>query len=42
MGPDEILYHCVLEHEQPIVMNEAHVGVEGGHYATKETMHNIL
>ena len=27
MGPDEILCRCVLEHERPMILNEAHDGV---------------
>ena len=36
MGPDEILHRYVLEHERPMVLNEAHVGVVGGHYVGKK------
>ena len=32
MGRDKILRRYVLEHEQPMILNEAHVGVIGGHY----------
>ena len=42
MGPNEILRCYDLEHERPIVLNEAHAGVAGGNYAGKETMRNIL
>ena len=42
LGPDEILHRCVLNHERKWVMAEAHVGVLGGHYSRKETMHEIL
>ena len=42
MGPDEILWHCILEHENRMILNEAHVGVTGGHYAGKSTVHKIL
>ena len=42
MGPDDILCCCVLEHECPLVLNEAHVSVAGGHYAGKEKMRKIL
>ena len=39
---DEILRRCVFDYERPWVMSEAHASVIGGHYAGKETMHNIL
>ena len=42
MGPDEILHRCVLEDERMMVLNESHVGVIGGHYATKATVSKIL
>ena len=42
MGPNEILRHCVLEHEKLMILKEAHVGVAGGHYTGKATVHNIL
>ena len=35
MGPDEILRRCVLEHENPLILVEAHSGAAGGHYAGK-------
>ena len=37
MGHDENLHHCVLQHEWPMILVQAHDGVEGGHYAGKET-----
>ena len=42
MGPNEILCYCVLEHERTMILNEAHVGVAGGHYAGKVIVHKIL
>ena len=42
MGPNEILCRCVLEHEKPLVLNEAHAGVAKGYYARKETVHKLL
>ena len=42
MGTDEILCCCVLEHEWPMVLNEAHDGVTWGHYVGKDTMRKIL
>ena len=42
LGPNEILLHYVLEHERPIILSEAHARILGGHYAGKETVHNIL
>ena len=32
LGPDEILCRCIFDHERQWVMDEAHVGVSGGHY----------
>jgi hypothetical protein len=37
MGPDEILRRCVMEVERPLILEEAHEGITGGHYAGKET-----
>ena len=37
LEPDEILHRYVLEHEQRRILEEAHAGVEGGHYAGKST-----
>ena len=42
MGLDEILRRCILEHERLMVLNEAHAGVVGGHYAGKTTVQKIL
>ena len=42
MGPNEILRICVLEHEKPLILAEAHAGVAGGHYIGKATAQNIL
>ena len=42
MGPDEILGRCVLEHEKPLILAEAHFEVAGGHYAGKATAQKIL
>jgi hypothetical protein len=36
------LRRCVLEHERSIILEEAHDGIYGGHYASKETTHKIL
>jgi hypothetical protein len=38
MGADSILRRCVLEHERPRILVEAHEGTDGGHYAGKYTM----
>ena len=35
MGTDSILRICVLEHERPRILAEAHEGITGGHYAGK-------
>ena len=42
MGPDEIFHCCVVEHERPMVLNEAHANVAGGHYAGKEIARKLL
>jgi hypothetical protein len=42
LGVDGILRHCVLEHERPMILEEAHDGIAGGHYAWRESAQNIL
>jgi hypothetical protein len=42
MGADNILRRCVLEHERPRILAEAHEGIEGGHYAGKATTQKVL
>lgn len=42
LGPDEILRRCVVEHERPFILAEAHGGVAGGNYAGKATAQKIL
>ena len=42
MGPDEILCRCILEHEKPLILAEAHFGTVGGHYTGKATAQKIL
>jgi hypothetical protein len=42
MGADGILRRCVLEHERPVILEEVHDGIVGGHYAGRETAQNIL
>ena len=42
MGPDEILWRCVLEHENPLILNEAHPCVTGGQYTGKSMVCKIL
>jgi hypothetical protein len=37
MSLDCILRRCVLEHERPTILAEAHEGIAGGHYAGKAT-----
>jgi hypothetical protein len=37
LGADGILRRCVLEHERPMILTEAHEGIAGGHYTGKET-----
>jgi hypothetical protein len=42
MGADNILRRCVLEHERPRILVEAHEGITGGHYAGKATAQKVL
>jgi len=35
MGANNILRRCILEHERPRILEEAHEGVAGGHYVGK-------
>ena len=42
IGLDEILCRCVLEHENPLILAEAHSGATEGHYAGKATAQKIL
>ena len=42
MGPDEILHRCVLEHEKPLILAEAHFGAVGGHFVGKAMAQKIL
>jgi hypothetical protein len=42
MGADIILRRCVLEHERPRILAEAHEGIAGGHYAGKATTQKVL
>jgi hypothetical protein len=42
MGADNILRRCVLEHEQPKILVEAHEGIVGGNYTGKSTMQKVL
>jgi hypothetical protein len=37
MGPYEILRRCVMEAERPLILEESHECIAGGHYAGKET-----
>jgi hypothetical protein len=42
MGADNILRRCVLEHERPRILAEAHEGIDGGNYARKDTTQKVL
>jgi hypothetical protein len=42
MGTDNILQRYVLEHERTRILAEAHEGIEGGHYAGKDTAQKVL
>jgi len=35
LGADGILRCCILEHERTTILEEAHRGIVGGHYARK-------
>ena len=41
-GPDDILRKYVLDHERPMIFDEEHAGILGGHYSGKPTAHKIL
>ena len=32
LGLDEIVRRCVLNHERPLILDEAHTSIAGGHY----------
>jgi hypothetical protein len=38
VGADSILRRCLLEHEQPRILQEYHDGIFGVHYAGKATV----
>jgi hypothetical protein len=42
MGIDNILRRCVLEHERPRILAEAHEGTTRGHYARKYIVQKVL
>ena len=42
MGPNEILWHCIMENEQTLILNEAHDGFVGIYYAGQDTVCNIF
>ena len=42
LGPNEILRRYVLEHERRRILEEAHAGIVGGHYAGKPTAQKVL
>jgi phosphopantetheinyl transferase (holo-ACP synthase) len=42
LGGDGILMRCILEHERTTKLEEAHIGIVGGHYAGKETTQKML
>jgi hypothetical protein len=41
-GEDNILIRCVMEHERPIILAEAHKGIVGGHYVGNTTTQKVL
>jgi hypothetical protein len=42
MGAYITLRSCLLEHERPRILAEAHEGIPGGNYARKDTMHKVF
>jgi hypothetical protein len=42
MGADTLLRRCVLEHERHRILEEAHEGIDGGHYEGKYTAQKVL
>jgi hypothetical protein len=42
MGAYNILRRCVLKHERPRILAEAHEGIVGGNYAGKSTAQKVL
>jgi hypothetical protein len=42
MGAKIILRRCVLEHERPRNIEEAHEGIDGGNYSGKSTTQMVL
>ena len=42
LGPNEILRRYVLPHERPLILEEAHASITGGHYSGKHTMQKVL
>jgi hypothetical protein len=42
LGAYKILRRCVMEHERPIILAEAHEGIVGGHYEGKDIVKKIF
>jgi hypothetical protein len=42
MGTDRILRRCLLEHERPRILAEAHEEIDGRNYAEKYTIQKLL
>lgn len=42
LGRDEVLRHCVLEHECKDIMEESHGGIVGGYYSSDATTQKII
>jgi hypothetical protein len=42
LGLDNIFRRCALEHERKDIINEAHVGLAGGHFQSNTTAKKIL
>ena len=42
MGAGEILWRCILPHEQENILEEAHAGIAGGHYGGWAIVQKVL
>ncbi len=41
-GQDQVLKHCLQDSKIPIVLQEMHEGVNGGHFSSNTIVHKIL
>jgi len=42
LNANNIFRRCVMEHVRPIILVEAHEGIDGGHYVGKDNAHEVL